>query len=125
MATKSKPASLVRGMEHPNVPQSIELPDSHEEGTRVDTDAQEGRKGGRKAIRQKNQRRYNLILPDELYTEVQHYADKKNVTVIELLRRFIKLGLLVAHKEHVSDTSIIIREYYDNGSIREKEIVLV
>ncbi len=55
-------------------------------------------------------KRYNLVLPEELYQEVQTLADRRHTTVVELLRRFVKLGLLVAKAEESPDTAFLIRE---------------
>jgi hypothetical protein len=55
-------------------------------------------------------KRYNLVLPEELYQEVQAIADRRHTTVVELLRRFVKLGLLVAKAEESPDMAFILRE---------------
>jgi hypothetical protein len=55
-------------------------------------------------------KRYNLVLPEELYQEVQTIADRRHTTVVELLRRFVKLGLLVAKAEESPDMAFILRE---------------
>ncbi len=55
-------------------------------------------------------KRYNLVLPEELYTELQTVADRHHTTVVELIRRFVKLGLLVAKAEESPDTAFLIRK---------------
>lgn len=65
-------------------------------------------------------KRYHLALPEELYEEVQMLAAARQVTVLDLFRRFIKLGLLVADAEHKPETAFVLRE----GS-RERELVLL
>ena len=55
-------------------------------------------------------KRYNLVLPEALFREVQALADQRHVTVLELLRKFIRLGLLVAKAEDSSDTVFLFRE---------------
>ena len=55
-------------------------------------------------------KRYNLVLPEELFNEVQTVADRHHTTVLEVLRRFIKLGLLVAQAEESPDTAFLIRK---------------
>ena len=55
-------------------------------------------------------KRYNLALPEELYEELQRLADERQTTVVDLIRRFIKLGLFVTHLEASPDASLIIRE---------------
>ena len=57
-----------------------------------------------------SQKRYNLVLPEDLYNEVQVLAEHRQTTVVELFRKFIRLGLLVAKAEESSDAVFIIRE---------------
>lgn len=65
-------------------------------------------------------KRYNLVLPEALFNEVQALADKRHTTVVEMLRKFIKLGLLATQIEETPDSALIIRE----GN-REREIILL
>jgi hypothetical protein len=55
-------------------------------------------------------RRYNLVLPEELYDEVRHLAKKNNTTVVELLRKFIKLGLLAVRIQDDPSSALLIRD---------------
>ena len=55
-------------------------------------------------------KRYNLVLPEELFNEVQQIADKEHITVLEVLRRFIKLGLLASKIQDDPDSALYIRE---------------
>lgn len=55
-------------------------------------------------------KRYNLALPEELFNEVQQLAEKRQTTVVELLRRFIKLGLIAAQVEDTPGAAIFIRD---------------
>ena len=55
-------------------------------------------------------RRYQLVVPEELFAEVQLLASERGTTVIDLLRRFIRLGLMVARTEDSPDEKFIIRE---------------
>lgn len=55
-------------------------------------------------------RRYQLVVPEELFVEVQMLASKRGTTVIDILRRFIRLGLMVARTEDSPDGQFIIRE---------------
>ena len=61
-------------------------------------------------------KRYNLVLPEALFNEVQKIADAEHTTVVDLLRRFIKLGLLATQP----NVTLIIRE----GG-RERELLLL
>lgn len=65
-------------------------------------------------------KRYNLVLPEELYQEVQSLAEQRHTTVLELLRRFVKLGLLVAKAEESPDMAFILRE-----GDKERELLLL
>jgi hypothetical protein len=62
------------------------------------------------AVNAKRLKRYNLVLPMELFDEVQKLADSRQTTVVEMLRKFIKLGLLAVQIEETSDATLLIRE---------------
>jgi hypothetical protein len=55
-------------------------------------------------------RRLNLVLPEDLYRELQEVADKKHTNIQELIRKFLKLGLLAVEMEDAPDSQIIFRE---------------
>jgi ATP-dependent Clp protease ATP-binding subunit ClpA len=65
-------------------------------------------------------KRYNLALPEDLYDEVQSLADRQQTTVVEVLRRFIRLGLLATEVQDRTGTALIIRD-----GDREREILLL
>ena len=69
------------------------------------------------AIRTK---RYNLVLPEELFDEIQRVADKQQTTVVEIIRKFMKLGLLAVQVEETPGSALLIRE---KGV--EREIILL
>ena len=52
-------------------------------------------------------RRYSLQIPTELFDQVQSLADEQQTTVVDLLRRFIKLGLMAAKAGE--NTQFIVR----------------
>jgi 16S rRNA U516 pseudouridylate synthase RsuA-like enzyme len=64
-------------------------------------------------------KRYNLVLPEGLFEEVQRVADARQVSVVELLRRFIKLGLVAVKVEEKDDATLVIKE-----GDKEREIML-
>jgi ATP-dependent Clp protease ATP-binding subunit ClpA len=70
--------------------------------------------------RDRGVKRYNLALPEDLFDQVQDLADREQTTVVEVLRRFVKLGLLATEIQDRPDAALIIRE----GG-REREIVLL
>ncbi len=66
-------------------------------------------------------RRYQLTLPNHLFEGVQWIARREDVTLLEVLRRFVKLGLLVDEISERQGASLIIREA--DGS--EREVLLI
>ena len=55
-------------------------------------------------------KRYNLVLPDELFAELQRVATDRHTTVVEILRQFIKLGLLAIQLEKSDNAALLIRD---------------
>ena len=55
-------------------------------------------------------KRYSLVLPEDLFTAIQALADQRQTTVVDLIRRFIKLGLIAAKIEDTPGAALIIRE---------------
>ncbi len=60
--------------------------------------------------RRRQGRRYSLVLPDELFAEVERLAERQQTTVVELLRRFTRLGLLATQLQERPDAALLIRE---------------
>jgi hypothetical protein len=54
--------------------------------------------------------RYNLSLPKPLFDDLKKACDKNGMTVVEALRKFIKIGLLILEVQDKPETTIIIRE---------------
>lgn len=65
-------------------------------------------------------RRYNLALPDDLFREVEELAEKDQTTVVDVIRRFVRLGLLVRKAQEEPGTEFLIRE-----GDRERQVLLV
>jgi len=55
-------------------------------------------------------KRYNMVLPDYLYAQLQTAAKENNTTVVELLRKFIKLGLVVLDVNKDPSAAFLIRQ---------------
>jgi hypothetical protein len=55
-------------------------------------------------------KRYNLVLPQALYQQLQEVADERHTTVLELIKRFIRLGLLAVQAEDDPNLDFIVRE---------------
>ncbi len=64
--------------------------------------------------------RYNLALPKELFDELKDAADARGITVVEALRKFIKLGLIALDTQDKPGSALIIRE-----GDTEREIMLL
>jgi ATP-dependent Clp protease ATP-binding subunit ClpC len=65
-------------------------------------------------------RRYSLVLPDGLFEEVERLAERQHTSVVELLRRFTRLGLLAMELQDRPDAALIIRE-----GATERQLVLL
>jgi hypothetical protein len=65
-------------------------------------------------------KRYSLVLPEDLFTALQTLADQRQTTVVDLIRRFIKLGLIAAKVEDTPGAALLIRE-----GETEREIILL
>lgn len=63
-------------------------------------------------------KRYNLALPEDLYDELQCLAQSEHTTILDLIRRFIKLGLVATQIEKDPNAKIVIHE----GN-RQRELV--
>lgn len=72
------------------------------------------------------EQRYTLTLPTELYQELTTLADRRGMTIKELVRQFMKLGLLVAKFEETPNTGLFLKEQ-QNGSegTRETRLLLM
>ena len=64
--------------------------------------------------------RYNLSIPDELMEKLKDIADEHNTTVVEVIRKSIKLGLVAFAIESKPDSALILKE-----GDRERQIVLL
>lgn len=65
-------------------------------------------------------KRYNLALTEEMYAELERVARKRHTSVVEILRRYIKLGLLVEQIDDRPGAELLIRE-----GARERQLVLL
>ena len=64
--------------------------------------------------------RYNLILPPDMNTQVQQIAQDHNISVPELIRLFIKLGLIADRVSQKPNAALIIEE---DGKQREIQLL--
>jgi ATP-dependent Clp protease ATP-binding subunit ClpA len=65
-------------------------------------------------------KRYNLALPEDLFRRVEELAEREHTTVLEVLRRSVKLGLLAAEVQQTPGASLVIRE-----GTSERQLVLL
>lgn len=68
----------------------------------------------------KQMKRYNLALPEELFREIERIADDHGLTVVDVMRAFVKLGLLAEKIGKAEDSAILIKQ----GN-RTRELVLL
>jgi len=66
-------------------------------------------------------KRYTVTIPDDVYQKLEQHSDKLSTSVNQLIRQFLKLGLIVLELEDNSDKKLIIRSYDENG---EKDEIL-
>lgn len=64
-------------------------------------------------------KRYNLALSEDLYREVEQLANREHTTVLEIIRRSVKLGLIAARTQ-AAGGSLLLRQ-----GDREREIILL
>ena len=65
-------------------------------------------------------KRYNLVLPVSLFDQIESLAEDESASILEILKRFIKIGLLISALAQSPDTKVIIRE-----GDRERELVFL
>lgn len=71
-------------------------------------------------------KRYNLVIPHALYDEVKALADQEDIPVLELLRRFIRLGLVLFRLLSDPETALLVRiKDSQTGVVKEREIILL
>lgn len=51
-----------------------------------------------------------ILVPPELSAELTRIADSRGVKVVELMRQFIKLGMLAAMIEEDPNSALVIRQ---------------
>ena len=55
-------------------------------------------------------KKYNLTIPQALYDDLENLADREHTSVLELVRRFIKLGLIAVKVQETPGAGLFIRE---------------
>lgn len=57
-----------------------------------------------------NLKRYNLVLPEALFDEIQRIADSRQTTMVDVLRQFIKLGIVADQVERSPNMALVVKE---------------
>lgn len=76
--------------------------------------------GKRSTLKQRGMKKYQIVVPESLFEEIEKIADSRQTTVIDIIRRFLKLGLLTARIENTPNAGLFIRE-----GDSEREIILL
>lgn len=77
-------------------------------------------KDSKQSAGEQSQKHYNLALSATLFDELKQTADSRGTTVIDLLRRFIKLGMIALEIEKKPGAALIIRD-----GDTERQLILV
>ena len=62
------------------------------------------------AMNDKRRRRYNLILPDEVFSQVERIANEWGTSYKEVIQRLLKVGFIVVEAERSEDKAVYIQE---------------
>ncbi len=65
-------------------------------------------------------KRYNLVLTEQMFTDIQTVAEEEGVTFLEAIRGFIKLGLFV-DKQVKAGAEVFVRD----GNGNEKMLLIL
>ncbi|NQZ07225.1 MAG: hypothetical protein HRT35_08690 [Algicola sp.] len=68
---------------------------------------------------------YALNLSDELYKVLQQTAKQNDKTVKELIISLIKTGLIALDASNNDNKTLLFRETGADGSVTEREIILI
>lgn len=66
-------------------------------------------------------KRYNLAIPYYMYDEIKTIADSNDTTILDVIKKFLKLGLTISREQRKQNCEVIIRT--DSGI--EKEILIL
>jgi hypothetical protein len=65
------------------------------------------------------QKRYHLVMPEELFREIERAAEARHTTTVEFIRRLLRIGLLVDRIQDSPGAALVIRE-----GDKEREVLL-
>jgi hypothetical protein len=73
-----------------------------------------------------SKQRYTLTLPSEVYEELRIKASRRGMTIKELVRIFLKLGLMVVELEERPNSGLYIKEQLpDSEVVRETRLTII
>ena len=55
-------------------------------------------------------RRYLLVLPETLYQDIEQIAAEHETSVVDIMRRFLRLGVIGARLQETSNARLVIKE---------------
>ncbi len=88
-------------------------------GTQV-LGVEESGKRAAPTLKQRGMKKYQIVVPESLFEEIEQIAASRQTTVIDIIRRFLKLGLLTAKIENNPNAALFIKE-----GDTEREIILL
>lgn len=62
------------------------------------------------------EKRYNLVMPDDMARRVEQIARTEKITLVDFLRRCIKIGIIVYELSKTDDSAVLLKR----GSITER-----
>ena len=57
-----------------------------------------------------NSKRYNLVLPEELFNAVQAVAKEEGTAFVTVLKRFLRLGLVATEAMKKHDGKLLLKQ---------------
>ncbi len=64
------------------------------------------------------QKRYSLVLPEDLFNKIKEIADNRQTTVVDIIRKFMTLGLIATQ----DDVTLFIKR---EGEEKEESELLI
>jgi hypothetical protein len=58
----------------------------------------------------KQTQRFNLTLPAPVVSEMEKIAEAYDISIVDVIRSFIRIGLLVSRAQNDPDKAVLIRE---------------
>lgn len=65
-----------------------------------------------------NAKRIHIVLPEKLYDEIYEISARHEIQISDILRRFIKLGLIAVKLEETEGSALILKEGDTSTEVR-------